>query len=245
MAIPRIYHPQALHPGTDVVLTGNAANHVSRVLRLKPGDRVKLFHDDGEDYTARIESPVHGGLRVRVYESEPVHTESPLRVTLLQGICRGQKMDLVIQKATELGVSTIVPLGCERSVVRLAGDRAARRQEHWFGIAAGAAEQCGRAMVPRVHPPTTLHAAVGKLPANALWLLLDPEAGTGIGSVTPDGNALVILAGPEGGLTETEHRAALQAGFTGVRLGPRVLRTETAPLAALSVVQYLYGDLAR
>lgn len=244
MAIPRIYYPQALRPGTEIILTGSAAKHLSRVLRLKPGDTVRLFHDDGEDYTAQIDSPVRDGLRIRVHGSEPVDTESPLRVVLMQGICRGQKMDLVIQKATELGVTAILPVQCERSVVRLDEQRGVRRREHWFGIAAGAAEQCGRAVVPRVHPPATLDAALASLPATALGLVLDPGVDTGIGEAALRGAELVVLAGPEGGLTAAERDLAQRAGFTGVRLGPRVLRTETAPLAALSILQYLYGDLA-
>lgn len=244
VAIPRIYCTQPLRPDSDVVLTGNAANHVSRVLRLTAGDELRLFHGDGQDYAARIEAAVSGGLRVRVTSPQPVRTESSLQVILLQGICRGQKMDLVIQKATELGVRAILPLRCERSVVRLQGDRALRRREHWFSVAAGAAEQCGRAIVPQVHPVASFDAALTTLPDGAPRLLLDPEADAGLGQHAPGGGAIVLLTGPEGGLTPAERRAALQAGFTGVRLGPRVLRTETAPLAALSILQYLHGDLA-
>lgn len=244
VAIPRIFCPQPLRPDTDVVLTGNAANHLSRVLRLTAGDELRLFHGDGQDYAAHIEGAVRDGLRVRVQSAHPVPTESSLSVILVQGICRGQKMDLVIQKATELGVSVIVPLRCERSVVRLQGERAVRRREHWLGIATGAAEQCGRAVVPQVHPAVTFDAAVAILPQGAPRLLLDPEAATGLGEHAPADSVMVLLAGPEGGLTPAERGAARQAGFIGVRLGPRVLRTETAPLAALSIVQYLYGDLA-
>ncbi|UCG72016.1 MAG: 16S rRNA (uracil(1498)-N(3))-methyltransferase [Chromatiales bacterium] len=243
MASPRIYSPQPLHAGSDVVLTGNAANHLTRVLRLTAGDELRLFHGDGQDYIAQIEGPVRGGLRVRVQSARPVATESGLKITLMQGICRGQKMDLVIQKATELGVTSILPLRCERSVVRLQGERALRRRDHWFGIAAAAAEQCGRAIVPKVHPATTVDDAVASLPTGSTRLLLDPAADSGLARQAPADGIVVLLAGPEGGLTPGERSIALQAGFTGVRLGPRVLRTETAPLAALSVVQYLYGDL--
>lgn len=244
MAIPRIYHPAALRTGSEVVLTGNAANHLSRVLRLKPGDLICLFHDDGADYTARIDRPVQGGLRVTVQESRPANTESSLRVVLVQGICRGQKMDLVIQKATELGVAAIVPLRCERSVVRLEGNRAQRRREHWFGVAAGAAEQCGRAVVPAIQAPLEFAAALSELPTDALRLVLDPQASASLGHQQPGAGGLVLMAGPEGGLTQAECDQATKAGFVGVRLGPRILRTETAPLAALSIVQYLHGDLA-
>jgi len=243
VAIPRIYFPPPLRADTEIILTGNAANHVTRVLRLTAGDELRLFDGGGQDYTAHIAEKVQGGLRVRVQSSAPVLTESSLGVILMQGICRSQKMDLVIQKATELGVSAIWPLACERSVVRLHGERAVRRREHWFGIAAGAAEQCGRAVVPQVHDVASFDAAVATLPPDATRLLLDPEAEQGLGRHAPAGGILVLLAGPEGGLTAAERGAACEAGFTGVRLGPRVLRTETAPLAALSVVQYLYGDL--
>jgi 16S rRNA (uracil1498-N3)-methyltransferase len=180
---------------------------------------------------------------VRVQKSEPVRTESSLSVILMQGICRGQKMDFVIQKATELGVNSILPLRCERSVVRLQGERALRRREHWFGIATGAAEQCGRAVVPQVHSAVSFDEAVATLPQDAPRLLLDPKAEEGLGQQAPASGVMVLLAGPEGGLTPAERRGALQAGFIGARLGPRVLRTETAALAALSVLQYLYGDL--
>ncbi len=243
MAIPRIYSPQPLRADTEINLTGNAANHLNRVLRLAAGDELRLFDGGGQDYTAHIVAKVQGGLRVRVQSSAPVLTESSLGVILMQGICRSQKMDLVIQKATELGVSAIWPLACERSVVHLHGERAVRRREHWFGIAAGAAEQCGRAVVPQMHEVASFDAAVAALPPDAPRLLLDPEAEQGLGQHAPAGGILVLLAGPEGGLTPAERSAACEAGFTGVRLGPRVLRTETAPLAALSVVQYLYGDL--
>jgi len=243
MPVPRIYHPETLRTGETVLVTGSAANHLSRVLRLKPGDVVILFHDDGHDYTARIDRPAAGGLNISVGESRPANTESALRVILMQGICRGQKMDLVVQKATELGVSAILPLSCERSVVRIAGERAARRREHWFGVATGAAEQCGRALVPQIYPPLSFPAAVAELPADSTRLLLDPDSPTSLGVTRPDANAIVLMAGPEGGLTQAERQAAHDAAFTGVRLGPRILRTETAPLAALSVVQFLYGDL--
>jgi 16S rRNA (uracil1498-N3)-methyltransferase len=245
MAIPRIYHPQPLQPGTRVVLTGQAADHVSRVLRLSAGDQIQLFAGDGRDFDATVDGPVRDGLRVQVGQAQAVQTESPLRVTLMQGICRGQKMDLVVQKATELGVAAIYPLQCERSVVRLRGERAARRREHWLGVATGAAEQCGRAIVPHVHPADSLAAAIAALPDAARRLLLDPE---GRGGLSHSGSAtqkLVLLVGPEGGLSPAEHDLATGAGFVPVRMGPRVLRTETAPLAALSVLQYLYGDLGK
>jgi len=226
------------------VLGGNAASHISRVLRLTPGDEIFLFNGDGNEYAARLETASGRKTEVMVGTARSVDCESPVELLLLQGICRGQKMDLVIQKATELGVTSIQPVGCERSVVRLDAERAQRRREHWQGVAVGAAEQCGRGIVPEVRTPEAFEQAVQGLPDDAVGILLDPAGEQGFSDLPPGPGSLALLAGPEGGLSPAEREAAVRAGFRRVRLGPRILRTETAALVALSILQYLRGDLS-
>jgi 16S rRNA (uracil1498-N3)-methyltransferase len=171
-------------------------------------------------------------------------TESPLEVRLLQGICRGQRMDMLIQKSTELGICSIHPVVCERSVVRLDAARGVKKVDHWRQIAVSACEQSGRVRVPDITAPAKFDAAIadlGNVPGERL--LLDPTAGRGIDTAMNPEAGIALLIGPEGGLTPAERELARTAGFRPVRLGPRILRTETAPLAALSILQYLLGDL--
>jgi len=180
---------------------------------------------------------------VRVGAPVAPRPESPLALTLIQGVCRGERMDLVVQKAVELGAARILPVLTARSVPRLDGARAARRHAHWQAVAAAAAEQCGRAVVPEVAPPSPLREALAGATLPAVRYLLDPAAGAGPRALPPLGAAAALLVGPEGGLTDGERAAAEAAGFRGLRLGPRILRTETAGLAALAVLQALHGDL--
>jgi 16S rRNA (uracil1498-N3)-methyltransferase len=240
----RIYHPEPLQEGAKIVLGSNAARHISRVLRLTPGDEIFLFNGDGNEYAARLETASGGKTEAMVGAARRIDCESPVQLLLLQGICRGQKMDLVIQKATELGVTSIQPLSCERSVVRLDPERAQRRREHWQGVAVGAAEQCGRGIVPVVGTPAAFDPAVQGLPDEVVGILLDPEGEQSFRDLSPGPGTLALLAGPEGGLSPAERESAVRAGFRRVRLGPRILRTETAALVALSILQYLHGDLA-
>lgn len=228
-----------------VVLGSNAARHISRVLRLTPGDEIFLFNGDGNEYTARLETTSAAKTEVTVGGARSIDCESPSQLLLLQGICRGQKMDLVIQKATELGVTSIQPLSCERSVVRLSPERAQRRREHWQGIAVGAAEQCGRGVVPAVGTAKAFEQGLQDLPDDVVGILLDPEGEQSFRDLPQGPGTLALLAGPEGGLSPAERKAAAGAGFRRVRLGPRILRTETAALVALSILQYLNGDLDR
>lgn len=239
----RVYHSATLRRGDTVTVTDTAANHLSRVLRLAPGDQFTIFSGDGVDYSARILAVTRDGVQVVVESALPSATESPLQVMLLQGVCRGQRMDLVIQKATELGVTAIHPIACERSVVRLDGQRATRRLEHWQGVAIAAAEQSGRSVIPAIDLPQTLSAALSGLPADCHRILLDPAGGQSMGSAIGESGPVALLVGPEGGLTETEQDIATRAGFASVRMGPRILRTETAPLSAIAIMQYLRGDL--
>jgi 16S rRNA (uracil1498-N3)-methyltransferase len=242
---PRIYCPELPDEGGLAVLDPGASRHLFRVLRLGAGADVRLFDGHGREHRARLEDGDPKVASARVLERCDPLPESPLRIVLVQGIGRGERMDLAVQKATELGVSAIVPVLTARSVVRLAGDRAARRRAHWQAVAASACEQCGRAVVPEILLPTGLAEAIGALPPGLLRLHPDPGAACGMGELPAPETGLALLVGPEGGLDEGERRAARNEGFTPVRLGPRVLRTETAAIAAVTLAQGLWGDLGR
>jgi 16S rRNA (uracil1498-N3)-methyltransferase len=243
MRIPRLYHPGPLDEGSEIRLNRDQAVHAEKVLRLSPGDAVDLFDGQGKEHRGRIIALSRHAVVVAVAEALSARPESGLRVCLLQGICRGARMDLVIQKATELGVSRILPISCERSVVRLDARRSERRLAHWHGIAIAAAEQCGRAHLPTVEAPAALAGALGGLPENGRRVLLSPTADRGLGSLPVAPRDIGLLIGPEGGLTDGERALAREHGFEEYALGPRILRTETAALAALTVVQFLRGDL--
>jgi 16S rRNA (uracil1498-N3)-methyltransferase len=231
-----------LAEGESVSLPEVAVAHLVRVLRLGPGDRVHLFNGDGHDYEAELESAGKREARARVLARVAVLSESPLAITLAQGIARGEKMDLILQKATELGVSRIAPVVTERTEVRLDAERADKRGAHWRGVLASACEQSGRARLPELQPPRAL---VDFLAAEkgTLRLVLDPTAAMTLAQVQPAaGESICLLVGPEGGLSERDLAAARAAGFTGLKLGPRILRTETAALAAIAAMNALYGD---
>jgi 16S rRNA (uracil1498-N3)-methyltransferase len=242
MRLTRVYVDAALEPGTRVRLQGSAASHVTRVLRLRLGEALTLFNGAGGEYAARIDQAHGGEVTLAVGEQQMIERESPLPLTLVQGISRGERMDLVVQKATELGVGRIVPVLTERSVVRLDAHQADRKLIHWRAIVVSACEQSGRNRLPEVLPPAGLREFLRSGAATGTRLLLSPLAPRRLAEVKPDGGATVLI-GPEGGLSEEEQQAAVQAGFEAVRMGPRVLRTETAALAALALLQQLGGDL--
>ncbi len=243
MRVPRLYLPTPLAVGATVSLDDNAFNHAVRVLRLKTGAALILFDGEGRAVAATLAEIGKREARARVTETLSGDVESPLRVTLAQGIARGEKMDYTLQKAVELGVVAIQPLFAERGGVALAGERLARKVQHWRGIIIGACEQCGRNRLPELRAPMTLAdwlAAPRR--ESGLRLALDPLAGRGLRGLEPPLGEMTLLIGPEGGLSAEEIAGALQAGFTGVRLGPRILRAETAGVAALAAVQALWGD---
>lgn len=255
MRLTRVYLDAALEPGTRVALAGSAASHVTRVLRLRAGDALTLFNGRGGEYAGSIDKSHAGEVAVAVGEQRAVERESPLSLTLAQGVSRGERMDLVVQKATELGVSCIVPLLTERSVVRLDAQQAARKVAHWRGIAIAACEQSGRNRVPELATPQALQEFVSSTGGAdtstsarhasraGARLLLSPGAALRLDDVQPPVTQVTVLIGPEGGLSESEEELARAAGFTPVRLGPRVLRTETAAIAALALLQRNFGDL--
>jgi 16S rRNA (uracil1498-N3)-methyltransferase len=203
-----------------------------------------VFNGNGGEYAARIEALGRDEVTLSIGAFEPAERESPLQLTLIQGIARGERMDTIVQKATELGVARIVPLAAERSVVRLSAGAAERRAAHWQAVAIAACEQCGRNRVPQVGAPVTLPAALTALPPQGARVTLSPSADLPL-SELPAESAVTLLIGPEGGLTAGETDLAAHAGFVARRLGPRVLRTETASLVALAVLQAGRGDLSR
>jgi 16S rRNA (uracil1498-N3)-methyltransferase len=239
MRISRIFCTQVLSPGSDVVLEGQSAHYLSKVLRLPVGAALVLFNGDGHEYTASISAVDKKTCTLQVGAPMTPATESPLHTVLGLGISRGERMDYAIQKSTELGVSVIAPLFTEHCEVRLKEERREKRQEHWQQIAISACEQSGRVRVPEVLAPQALATWVGSKPAE-LCLLFDHEQAAALTGQRPAGG-VALLIGPEGGLSSSEIGLALAAGFKGVALGKRVLRTETAPVAALSVLQYLWG----
>lgn len=242
MRLSRLYVQEALASGAQVKLGGSAAGHVTRVLRLRAGAAVTLFNGSGSEFSGRIET-VHGSqVTVQVGEERTIRRESPLPLTLAQGVSRGERMDLVVQKATELGATHLVPVLTERSVVKLEGEQAQRKRAHWRAIAIAACEQSGRNRPPEVSAALGFAQFLAGTAAEATRLILTPSSRLRIADVPRPVHAVTVLIGPEGGLTEEEQERAMAAGFIGVRVGPRVLRTETAALAALTLLQREFGD---
>jgi 16S rRNA (uracil1498-N3)-methyltransferase len=244
MRLTRVHVPGPLAAGTRQTIEGDAASHIVRVLRLEPGDPLTVFDGAGDEYAARIEVIRKGAVIVEVQDRSASGRESGLSLTLAQGVSRGERMDWVVQKATELGVSRIIPVLTERTVVKLDGRHAERRLQHWQGIAVAACEQSGRTRIPDIAAPVALQAVLSRSQSEqATRLLLSPTGSLRIEDLRPPEQGLLVLIGPEGGLAEAEQRAALGAGFQAVRLGPRVLRTETAAVAAITLLQHAFGDL--
>ncbi len=244
MRLTRVHVAAPLEAGRRERLSGDAANHIARVLRLGAGDALTLFDGRGGEYGALIEEVRRDGVTVRVGEWRPVERESPLALTLAQGIARGERMDWVVQKATELGVSRICPILSERTVVRLDAGQSEHKRLHWQAIAVAACEQSGLDRIPAIEAPSALTDFIHRTDTRATRVLLSPSAGLRIADLPPPQEGIVVLIGPEGGLAEAEQRAALAAGFLAVRLGPRVLRTETAAIAALTLLQHGFGDVS-
>ena len=246
MRLTRIYVAEALAGRKQINLPEQASGHVSRVLRLGQGDALRVFDGTGGEYDAVIRSVGKRSTTLDIKQFHDLDCESPLAVTLLQGIARGERMDLIVQKATELGVQAIQPLLSLRSNVKLDADAALRKVEHWQAVAAGACEQSGRNRLPTILPPCSVAEACAASTAGLrLTLAIDgaeplPALLRSAGSAL--GAGIAVLIGPEGGLDDSEQAVAAQHGFRSTLLGPRVLRTETAPLAVLSALQALAGD---
>ncbi|WP_313346690.1 16S rRNA (uracil(1498)-N(3))-methyltransferase [Stenotrophomonas sp.] len=243
MRVTRSYVDAPLAVGQTLSLPEEVANHLVRVMRLREGDACVLFNGDGHDYSATLAVVGKRDAQVRIEAASGLDNESPLRITLLQGIARGEKMDLILQKATELGVSAIVPVNAERTEVKLDAARAEKRLAHWRSVVVSACGQSGRARVPGVEAPQGVLEAARRVPAEALKLTLDPEGEHRLSTLDAAPHGVVIAIGPEGGWSPRDRQALATAGFQGLQLGPRILRTETAGLAAIAAVQARLGDL--
>jgi 16S rRNA (uracil1498-N3)-methyltransferase len=264
MRLMRCFVPPPLHEHTQRLLPRTAALHVARVLRLRPGATLRLFDGRGGEFEAEIVSIQRDQVQVALHAHRPIERETPLRISLLQSLARGERMDFIVQKATELGVAEFSPIATEHSVVRLEQAAATRRREHWLQIAISACEQCGRNRIPAVHEVTDLSHATGHAGGGARWILSPKaelsladairravanekrlgERDQGRNSVASGAASdITLLIGPEGGFSEAELDLAHRMDFQPCHLGPRILRAETAPVAALTIVQALMGDL--
>lgn len=243
MRIPRLYQPGPLSAGDTIPLDETGLTHAVRVLRLRPGAELILFDGRGGEYPAVLEHVERRSATVRIDWHDPIERESPLRVTLVQGLSRGERMDYTLQKAVELGVTAIRPVLCERSPPSGDIGRLRKRWQHWRGVLISACEQCGRNTLPELAEPLSLTDWLDHADRTGLSLLLDPDADAGLNALPGPTAPITLLVGPEGGLSDAERIRARQVGFQGVRLGSRVLRTETAGMAVLAVLQARWGDL--
>jgi len=238
--VPRFFAPVQLSLGAEIDLPERVARHCA-VLRLRRGDAVVLFNGEGGEFSAELTRVSRRDARAHVISRQTSERESPLVIALAQCVSSGDRMDATLQKSTELGVSRIVPIASERSVVRLSSDRADRRVAHWREVVIAACEQCGRNHVPEVTAIIDFDGFLGQAPVDGLRLLLAPDADRDLKRLEPP-RKVTLLVGPEGGLAPEERQRAETRGFVPVRFGPRVLRTETAPLAAIAAMQALWGD---
>ena len=241
MRIPRIYTDTPLQAGAEAQLDDKAAQHIGRVLRMQPGQVLSLFNGDGQDYPALIASASKKNVTVQVEQPTANSSESALEIVLGQTLSKGDRMDYAVQKATEMGVTRIVPLSTERCDVRLKGDREDKRLSHWRSVAISAAEQCGRARVPDILPVMNITEWLEYSQRCDLRLVLHHRTEQSLDSLAKP-NSVALMIGPEGGLSADEIAQAEKSGFLPVALGPRVLRTETAPVAAIALCQWLWGD---
>jgi 16S rRNA (uracil1498-N3)-methyltransferase len=241
MRIPRFYWPNLSWQQESEALPESVFRHAIQVLRLREGDVIQVFDGEGKEYEARLTHVEKRQARAECVSALAVNAESNLPVTLLQGISRGERMDFAIQKAVELGVNRIIPVVTERCNVQLKDKRQDKKWAHWQGVLISACEQSGRAMLPTLDNPMTLSEGLAQASSD-LKLVLDPLSKTSFSELSmPD--AVSLLIGPEGGLSEDEIQQAIKAGYTAIQFGPRILRTETAALAALAIVQATWGDL--
>lgn len=241
--MPRFYVDFALSPDSVVELPDNVVRHLN-VLRVKNTEEIVLFNGNGKAYPALPEVLEKRRASVRILREEATDNESPLNITLVQAVSTAERMDFTLQKSVELGVAEIRPVISERCVVRLSGERAEKRVARWQEIVVSACEQSGRNIVPKVLPLTTYAQALQQLPQETTKLLMSLNRAQKLSDVQPQSGKVVFMVGPEGGWTEKEEQQAFDAGFQSVTLGKRVLRTETASLAAIAAMQTLWGDFA-
>jgi 16S rRNA (uracil1498-N3)-methyltransferase len=242
----RIFVATHLEEGSRIRLGAEARRYLAKVLRLEPGAIFVVFNGEGGEFEARVEKLERDGVEALVGAFANTDRESPLEITLVQGVLRGERMDFTIQKAVELGVRTIVPVITQRSVVRLDAARRARRLDHWRGVAIHASQQCGRTRVPAVSSACGLDEWLGENAGRGhqSGFVLTPEAARSLDEVETVSGPVALLIGPEGGLSDEEQALAVRSGMQALALGPRILRTETAALAAITALQLTWGDLS-
>ena len=244
MALTRLFVRSALATGQELTLDKEQAHYLGRALRLRVGDNLSVFSAESGEFQATLTGIRKSSAEITVGDAIPTATESPLKVHLVQGVSRGERMDFVVQKATELGVKRITPVLTEYGVVKLDGSRAAKRRDHWQKVAESACEQSGRTRPPLIDEPLPLKTWFGAKTKDAdVDLILKPGATTPMASLTAPTTKVCLLIGPEGGFSDSEYEDAEVSGFKAVSLGPRILRTETAALAAVSIAESLWGDL--
>ncbi|MCP8686222.1 16S rRNA (uracil(1498)-N(3))-methyltransferase [Marinobacterium sedimentorum] len=242
MRIPRCHEPQPMNPGDTLLLSDNNVQHLARTLRMRAGDQVMLFNGDGSECLATATEVDKRSLQVRIESQERPGRDSPLQIHIGQTLSRGERMDYAVQKATELGMARMTPLFSERCEVKLNSERQDKRLRHWQQVAISACEQSLRCTLPQLDAPEPLEHWVGSVEAD-LKLVLHHHSARPLGDL-PRPSSIALLIGPEGGLTEAEVQLAIAAGFQPVALGPRVLRTETAPVVAQAILQSYWGDLS-
>jgi 16S rRNA (uracil1498-N3)-methyltransferase len=242
MRLTRVYVETSLEPGAIVALPPDTGSHVAKVLRARVGDEVILFNGDGREFSGEIDAVRGSRVTVSVGPPQVIDRESPLAVTLVQCVPRGDRMDFIVQKATELGVTRLIPVTSQRSVVRLDDRQSETKAAHWRAVAVSACEQCGRNRLPQIDAPRALIDYLGAEEWSGPRLVLEPECTSGA-TALPIESRVELAIGPEGGFAPEELEAFRIAGFERVRLGPRILRTETAALAAVTWLQTRYGDM--
>jgi len=241
MRITRIFTDQSIAANKDVVLNPSASHHLLQVLRLRLGADLVLFNGDGYNYSAQLITAAKKQAQVKIISRSEPEQDSPVHIHLCISISKGERMDFAIQKSVELGVSEITPLFSQHGVVNLSSERVQKRQQHWRKVIISACEQSGRCKVPLLNDAIGLDHWL-EMPHSGTRLILDPRSEIGVGSLNQPDDGVTILVGPEGGLSDAEIIKAKDHGFIGISLGPRILRTETAPLAAIAAMQTLWGD---
>jgi len=239
----RIFVDQPLREGAALILAEEAAHHISRVLRLRTGHPLILFNGRGGEYDAEISRIDKRSVEVLISQHREGDNESPLHITLVQGISRGQKMDFILQKAVELGVNRIVPVMTEHGNVHLDKERQQKKIEHWNSIIISACEQCGRNKIPELSTPLAFDQWLS-IDSGVTRLIMHPERGKNLSKVSKATGDITLLVGPEGGFSDNEIKKACGADYQIINIGPRILRTETAALAAISACQMLWGDFS-
>ena len=242
MRTPRLYLPQTLASGATIRIGGQGAHHVKHVLRLRPGSGICVFDGQGNEYHAVLLEIDRAEITASIGERVAGISGATLQITLAQGIARSDRMDLILQKAVELGVTGIQPLWMQRCQTHLKAARLEKRIQHWLGVIISACEQCGRSTLPQLEAPVSYPHWINSLPEGGCRLMLEPGGSTSLRTLPRPRENIRVLIGPEGGLNPEEQLLAGSAGFLGIRLGPRILRTETAALSALAAMQTLWGD---